>query len=178
MSHCFPEGEPTLFIESVFKFPIQKAVKCESSTPNSHLFRKSFLFPLPFLSFSTCLMFNSLTYCIRFVFFYDSENRVSQKHASEHDVLTHCLWLVLSQQIWDKTSLECLKVLTGHTGSVLCLQYDERVIVTGSSDSTVRWVVWLQWSELGGLPWGGEIPTTSSVDGFTHHISEPLWVWA
>lgn len=44
-------------------------------------------------------------------------------------------------QIWDKTSLECLKVLTGHTGSVLCLQYDERVIVTGSSDSTVRWVL-------------------------------------
>ncbi|KAI4536091.1 hypothetical protein MG293_013483 [Ovis ammon polii] len=45
-----------------------------------------------------------------------------------------------SIKIWDKTSLECLKVLPGHTGSVLCLQYDERVIVTGSSDSTVR--VW------------------------------------
>uniref|UniRef100_A0A8C3I8K6 F-box and WD repeat domain containing 11 n=1 Tax=Chrysemys picta bellii TaxID=8478 RepID=A0A8C3I8K6_CHRPI len=45
-----------------------------------------------------------------------------------------------SIKIWDKTSLECLKILTGHTGSVLCLQYDERVIVTGSSDSTVR--VW------------------------------------
>ncbi|KAK9411159.1 FBXW11 [Crotalus adamanteus] len=45
-----------------------------------------------------------------------------------------------SIKIWDKTGLECLKVLTGHTGSVLCLQYDERVIVTGSSDSTVR--VW------------------------------------
>lgn len=44
-------------------------------------------------------------------------------------------------QIWDKQSLECLKILTGHTGSVLCLQYDERVIVTGSSDSTVRLVV-------------------------------------
>ncbi|KAJ8342136.1 hypothetical protein SKAU_G00320640 [Synaphobranchus kaupii] len=42
--------------------------------------------------------------------------------------------------VWDKQSLECLKILTGHTGSVLCLQYDERVIVTGSSDSTVR--VW------------------------------------
>lgn len=41
-------------------------------------------------------------------------------------------------QIWDKQTLECLKILTGHTGSVLCLQYDERVIVTGSSDSTVR----------------------------------------
>ncbi|XP_029439449.1 F-box/WD repeat-containing protein 11 isoform X1 [Rhinatrema bivittatum] len=45
-----------------------------------------------------------------------------------------------SIKIWDKTGLECLKILTGHTGSVLCLQYDERVIVTGSSDSTVR--VW------------------------------------
>ncbi|XP_012495852.1 PREDICTED: echinoderm microtubule-associated protein-like 5 [Propithecus coquereli] len=45
-----------------------------------------------------------------------------------------------SIEIWDKTSLECFKVLTGPTGSVLCLQYDECVIVTGSSDSTVR--VW------------------------------------
>jgi F-box and WD-40 domain protein 1/11 len=33
-----------------------------------------------------------------------------------------------------------MQVLTGHTGSVLCLQYDDKVIVSGSSDSTVR--VW------------------------------------
>lgn len=33
-----------------------------------------------------------------------------------------------------------LQVLTGHTGSVLCLQYDDKVIISGSSDSTVR--VW------------------------------------
>lgn len=94
--------------------------------------------PLLFLSFSACLVFNSPMYCNRFVFSYDAGKRASRKHASELDVLTHYLWLVLSPQIWDKTSLECLKVLTGHTGSVLCLQYDERVIVTGSSDSTVR----------------------------------------
>ena len=37
-----------------------------------------------------------------------------------------------------KDNLECAKVLTGHTGSVLCLQYDETHIITGSSDSTVR----------------------------------------
>ena len=51
-----------------------------------------------------------------------------------------CVFLTVCvcTQIWDKQSLECLKILTGHTGSVLCLQYDERVIVTGSSDSTVR----------------------------------------
>ena len=33
-----------------------------------------------------------------------------------------------------------IKVLTGHTGSVLCLQYDDKAIISGSSDSTVR--VW------------------------------------
>ena len=43
-------------------------------------------------------------------------------------------------KIWDRTNLECTKVLTGHSGSVLCLQYDDKMIVTGSSDSTVR--VW------------------------------------
>ncbi|XP_051055575.1 F-box/WD repeat-containing protein 1A isoform X5 [Phodopus roborovskii] len=43
-------------------------------------------------------------------------------------------------KIWDKSTLECKRILTGHTGSVLCLQYDERVVITGSSDSTVR--VW------------------------------------
>ena len=31
-------------------------------------------------------------------------------------------------------------VLKGHTGSVLCLQYNEQVIVTGSSDSTIRYI--------------------------------------
>lgn len=53
-----------------------------------------------------------------------------------------------SIQIWDKQSLECLKILTGHTGSVLCLQYDERVIVTGSSDSTVRYAMHLGYKEV------------------------------
>ncbi len=42
-------------------------------------------------------------------------------------------------QIWDRQTLECVQVLTGHTGSVLCLQYDENNIISGSSDSTVRW---------------------------------------
>ena len=46
-----------------------------------------------------------------------------------------------SIKIWDRKTLEQHeRVLTGHTGSVLCLQYDEKVIISGSSDSTVR--VW------------------------------------
>lgn len=56
-----------------------------------------------------------------------------------HRSLLICPCFFSLLQIWDKQSLECLKILTGHTGSVLCLQYDERVIVTGSSDSTVRY---------------------------------------
>lgn len=43
-------------------------------------------------------------------------------------------------KIWDRSTLQCIKVLTGHTGSVLCLQYDDKAIISGSSDSTVR--VW------------------------------------
>lgn len=64
-------------------------------------------------------------------------------------------------KIWDRATLQCARVsrsiafhvlllihltlllkqiLTGHTGSVLCLQYDDKVIISGSSDATVR--VW------------------------------------
>ncbi|XP_070500078.1 F-box/WD repeat-containing protein 1A isoform X1 [Chironomus tepperi] len=43
-------------------------------------------------------------------------------------------------KIWNRSTLQCEKILTGHTGSVLCLQYDDKVIISGSSDSTVR--VW------------------------------------
>ena len=41
-------------------------------------------------------------------------------------------------QVWDRNSLECVQVLQGHTGSVLCLQYDDNIIISGSSDATVR----------------------------------------
>ncbi len=40
-------------------------------------------------------------------------------------------------KFWDRSTLECTKVLQGHRGSVLCLQYDDKVLITGSSDSTV-----------------------------------------
>ena len=54
-----------------------------------------------------------------------------------------CLFFI---QIWDRKSLESTRVLTGHTGSVLCLQYDENIIVTGSSDSTVRYSGDITWA--------------------------------
>lgn len=43
-------------------------------------------------------------------------------------------------RIWDLPSATCTKVLTGHEGSVLCLQSDSKVLVSGSSDSRI--LVW------------------------------------
>lgn len=43
-------------------------------------------------------------------------------------------------RIWDLPSATCTKVLTGHEGSVLCLQSDAKVLVSGSSDSRI--LVW------------------------------------
>lgn len=51
------------------------------------------------------------------------------------------------------------QVLTGHTGSVLCLQYDDKVIISGSSDSTVR--VW-------------DVTTGEMVNTLIHHCEAVL----
>lgn len=43
-------------------------------------------------------------------------------------------------RVWDIASGETTATLTTHEGSVLCLQYDDEILVSGSSDSRV--VVW------------------------------------
>lgn len=40
-------------------------------------------------------------------------------------------------KIWDADSGLCLFTLKGHEGSVLCMEFDEEVLLTGSSDSNV-----------------------------------------
>ncbi|XP_058060000.1 beta-TrCP isoform X2 [Anopheles bellator] len=62
-------------------------------------------------------------------------------------------------KIWNRSTLQCCKVLTGHTGSVLCLQYDDKVIISGSSDSTVR--VW-------------DVNTGDMVNTLIHHCEAVL----
>ena len=42
--------------------------------------------------------------------------------------------------MFDRESLLCTRVLRGHIGSVLCLQYDGAHVISGSSDASVR--VW------------------------------------
>ncbi|TPX77219.1 hypothetical protein CcCBS67573_g01531 [Chytriomyces confervae] len=44
-------------------------------------------------------------------------------------------------KFWDMNDVRCTRILTGHRGSVLCMQHDAaNYIVTGSSDSTA--IVW------------------------------------
>merc|ERR1719330_340742 len=63
-------------------------------------------------------------------------------------------------KMWDRQTLQQYsKVLTGHTGSVLCLQYDDKVIISGSSDSTVR--VW-------------DVETGEMVNTLIHHCEAVL----
>lgn len=41
-------------------------------------------------------------------------------------------------RVWDTATMQCLSVLQGHTGSVLCLQQAQGLVVSGSSDGTAR----------------------------------------
>ena len=43
-------------------------------------------------------------------------------------------------QIWDRNTLQLLKVLEGHKSKVLCLQYNEEVVISGSADGAVKLV--------------------------------------
>lgn len=43
-------------------------------------------------------------------------------------------------KVWDTKTGECIRTLSGHTASVLCLQYDSTILVSGSSDSRV--LIW------------------------------------
>lgn len=67
--------------------------------------------------------------------------------------LQTCVRLLLNMK------LLFVQVLTGHTGSVLCLQYDDKVIISGSSDSTVR--VW-------------DVATGEMVNTLIHHCEAVL----
>jgi hypothetical protein len=43
-------------------------------------------------------------------------------------------------RVWDIATTNCTQILRGHSGSVLCLQFDEKVLMSGSSDSRI--LVW------------------------------------
>ena len=64
-------------------------------------------------------------------------------HAHAHAHALHTLSLSYSYyipQIWDRSTLQVLKVLKGHKNWVQCLQYNEQVVISGSRDHTVKLV--------------------------------------
>jgi len=44
-----------------------------------------------------------------------------------------------SIKVWNALNCEYVRTLNGHTSGVICLQYKERLIVSGSSDRTIRY---------------------------------------
>lgn len=46
--------------------------------------------------------------------------------------------------MWDTASGTATRILTGHEGSILCLQYDDEILLSGSSDSRI-----LMWDLVG-----------------------------
>ena len=53
---------------------------------------------------------------------------------------THPHTFTCTPQIWDKSTLQLLKVLEGHKSVVRCLQFDRKVVISGSYDYTVKLV--------------------------------------
>lgn len=42
-------------------------------------------------------------------------------------------------QVWNTSTCEFVRTLNGHKRGIACLQYRDRLVVSGSSDNTIRW---------------------------------------
>ena len=47
-----------------------------------------------------------------------------------------------SRQVWNTTTCEFVRTLSGHKRGIACLQYRDRLVVSGSSDNTIRSVLY------------------------------------
>ena len=45
---------------------------------------------------------------------------------------------ILFQQVWSTSTCEFVRTLNGHKRGIACLQYRDRLVVSGSSDNTIR----------------------------------------
>lgn len=48
--------------------------------------------------------------------------------------------LLTAVQVWSTSTCEFVRTLNGHKRGIACLQYRDRLVVSGSSDNTIRWV--------------------------------------
>jgi WD40 repeat protein len=52
----------------------------------------------------------------------------------------HLTHLAVYHQVWSTSTCEFVRTLNGHKRGIACLQYRDRLVVSGSSDNTIRWV--------------------------------------
>jgi len=60
--------------------------------------------------------------------------------------LLYTAFCVASLQVWSTSTCEFVRTLNGHKRGIACLQYRDRLVVSGSSDNTIRYVcgTWAQ----------------------------------
>lgn len=51
-------------------------------------------------------------------------------------------------KVWNMTNFEFIRNLSGHKHSVVCLQYKDRLVVSGSTDNTIRYSLLNIFSEV------------------------------
>ena len=48
------------------------------------------------------------------------------------------LTVLLLPRVWSTSTCEFVRTLNGHKRGIACLQYRDRLVVSGSSDNTIR----------------------------------------
>lgn len=52
-----------------------------------------------------------------------------------------CLLCLPSLKVWSTSTCEFVRTLNGHKRGIACLQYRDRLVVSGSSDNTIRYIL-------------------------------------
>lgn len=54
-----------------------------------------------------------------------------------------CMWskFLCRSQVWNTSTCEFVRTLNGHKRGIACLQYRDGLVVSGSSDNTIRYVI-------------------------------------
>lgn len=75
-------------------------------------------------------------------------------------------------QVWSTSTCEFVRTLNGHKRGIACLQYRDRLVVSGSSDNTIRCVG--DWSVLTDLRSGVQLSDWIGLDWMCDVVS---WRW-
>lgn len=67
------------------------------------------------------------------------------------DLWVVCVFALTPLQVWSTSTCEFVRTLNGHKRGIACLQYRDRLVVSGSSDNTIRWVCVWGWNILLGV---------------------------